>query len=424
MSGPKRHVIIGNSAAALAAIRGIRQAGDAGEVTLIGAEPCYAYSPVLTTYYIEGSIRREQMFLTGGTFYRRMNVRPLLGRKALQIDPENHYVRLGDRSRVRYDDLLLACGASARGLENVDPDAREFVTSLRTLSDADRIVKAVAGAKEIVFVGAGLVSLQTIRAVLGRGIRITLLVGSHQILSQQLDGRAAGLIQRRLEKAGVSILFGRRVEGVRRHGDRAQVVTGHGERLAADLVFVGKGVRPNVDLAKEAGIRVRTGVVVDARMRTNLQDIYAAGDVAEGQNGITGTSEVIATWFNAGAQGEIAGRNMAGRPASRRGQFRENVTTILGLAAVSMGISRAADEPCKELLYVNEEAGEYRRFLLQDSRIVGALLLGRIEDAGVIRHCIAQGKDISSWEHRLAAAPLHYGRILLGRGFNLPFFGA
>ena len=423
MSKAKKHVIIGNSAAGLSAVKAIRKMGDTGPIVLISAEDCNAYSPVLTTHYIAGQITRSALFLVDDGFYRKYDVQMVFGRRAVDIDPVKRLVHLDDRSKIAYDDLLIASGASAKPLKNIDPKASDYVTTLRTISDADKIIKSTEKAKEIVFIGAGLVSLQTIKAILGRGVNITLVVGSYQILSQLMDAEAAAIIQKRLEAEGVSILFGRSVDRVVRKGDRACVVTSFSEILPADLVVVGKGIQPNTHMVENTEIRTETGIIADDQMRTNLEDVYAAGDVAEARNTISGKMEVIATWSNACAQGEIAGLNMVGYSSKCRGQFRENVTNILGVSAVSIGISRPGEKEFKELSYIDEKEMVYRKLFLDSPRLVGALLLGRTEDAGVIRHCITNNFDVSPWEEMIAVAPLDFGRLLLCHDFSMPFFG-
>ena len=418
----KKHTIIGNSAAGLSAVRAIRKLGGSGPIVLISAENCNAYSPVLTTYYIAGQISRSDLFLVDDGFYRKFNVQTIFGRRAVEVDPENRLVYLDRGSKVGYDNLLIASGASAKSLDNVDVDASEYVSTLRTIEDADKIRKASEKAKEVVVIGAGLVSLQTIKAILGMGMRITAVVGSQQVLSQQMDPEGAAIIQEKLEAQGVSILFGRGVERVIRKGDRAYVVTSFKEALPADLVVVGKGVQPNTEMVRGTGMKVNNGILVDERMRTNHENVFAAGDVAEGRNAISGQMEVIATWLNACAQGEIAGLNMAGCPSERRGQFRENVTTISGVAVASIGLSRPEDGEFKEVRYVDVKRGVYRKLSLDGPRVVGALLVGRIEDAGVIRHCIVNEIDVSHCKDRIAMAPLDFGRILCGHDFRWPLF--
>ena len=424
MNKSLRHTIIGNSAAALSAVKAIRKMGDSGPIVLISAENCYAYSPVLTTYYIAGEIGRSDLFLVNEDFYRENHVQTLLGRRAVGIDPVKQLVYLDRGAKVGYDNLLIASGASARPLENVEREAGGYVSTLRTIKDADKIKGTSERAREVVVTGAGLVSLQTIKAILGKGIRITAVVGSEHVLSQQMDPESAAIVQEKLEAEGVTILFGRGVERIIRKGDRVYVITSFNEALPADLVIVGKGVQPNTEMVKGTAIKVNQGILVDERMRTSMENVFAAGDVAEGKNAITGRMEIMATWINACAQGETAGLNMAGCPAERHGQFRENVTTILGIAVASMGLSRPEEGEFKEIRHVDLRRGVCRKLFLDGARLVGALLVGSVEDAGVIRHCIANEIDISPWKDRIAMAPLDFGRILCGHDFWWPIFSA
>jgi NAD(P)H-nitrite reductase large subunit len=414
----RKHTIIGNSAAGLAAIQAIRKSGDWRPIVLVSAEKCNAYSPVLTTYYIGDQIKKSQLFLADERFYKKYQVQTVFGKRVEQVDPENRRIYLDNRKQLDYDTLLIASGASARHLENVDPDVSMCVSTLRTIADAEKIKVACRKAKKIVAIGAGLVSLQTIKAILDKVRDITLVVGSDQVLSQQMDRESALIIQEKLIGQGIKILFGREISHVCEQRGQVHVITSYGEALPADLVIVGKGVWPNARMVRNTSIRTNIGIVVDDRMRTNVEDVYAAGDVAEGKNEISGEMEVIATWANAWAQGEIAGFNMAGRPASRHGQFRENVTTILGVVVASIGQSKPAYGKYQELRHADFARSQMRKLYLDDTRIVGALLVGEADDAGVIRHCIANRIDISTWKGRIEKAPMDFGKILCSQSLE------
>ncbi len=412
MLGEIRQVIIGNSAAGLNAIKSIRRKGCSSLITLISAESCNAYSPVLSPYYIAHQIKRDALFITDGGFYRDYDVDTKLGNKAVEIDPAKQVVYLEDESIVEYDNLLIATGASARAPDNIEADASEYVSTLRTIEDAEKIIKLSKDAKDIVILGAGLVSLQVANAVFREGVKLTFVVGSEQVLSQNVDAECAAIIQRRLESRGVSFLFGRDVQVIKREGDKTCVVTGSGEELVADLVVVGKGLRPNTGLVARNGVKVNRGILVDESMRTNVENIFAAGDVAEGKNSISGEMEIIGNWPNACVQGEVAGLNMAGHPARHIRQFKENITTVMGLPVASIGLSKPQNGNFEELRYVNPEREVYRKFLLDGNRIIGAVLLCQIQDAGVIRNCIENGTDISPWKDRMARAPMDLTAIL------------
>ena len=409
------HTIIGHSAAALAAIRAIRRCGDTRPVVLISNEASYAYSPVLTTYYIGGQIKRAQMFLTDKAFYRQNDVKPILGHRVMSVDTVGRQIHMKGRKRLTYDNLLIASGASARRLDGVEPDAEVFVSTLRTIADAQRIRKASLSARTIVVLGAGLVSLQTIKAILARPLKILLVVGSQQVLSQQMDRENSRFIEARLIHAGVEILFDRRIDKVYRKGDGVCVVTDWGESLDADYVVVGKGVQPNCKMVADTPVQIDYGIRVDDRMRSSVEGIFAAGDVAEGINSLSGAHEVIATWFNACGQGDVAGRNMAGKTTLRRQQVRENITTLLGLVVASIGESHPPADRYETCRFEDEKSGEARTLYFDGGLIKGALLVGRTRDAGVIKHCIANQIDVSAWKPRLADTPLDFGRMIGGR---------
>jgi NAD(P)H-nitrite reductase large subunit len=418
----RQHTIIGNSAAGLAAIKAIRKSGDGRPIVLVSAENCNAYSPVLTTYYIGDQIKKPQMFLVSDRFYKKYNVQTVFGRRVDALDAVNQQIHFDDRSRMNYENLLIACGASARTLENVDSEALKYVSTLRTITDADKIKSISEKAEKIIAIGAGLVSLQTIKSVLEKGHDITLVVGSEQVLSQQMDRESAFIIQKKLVGNGVKILFGRGVTHIYEKNGQARVVTTYGESLPADLVVVGKGVRPNIEMVRNTPLETNYGILVDDHMRTNLENVYAAGDVAEARNEITGEREVIGTWFNACAQGETAGFNMVGRSTPRKGQFRENVTTILGVVVASIGLSNPDYGRYEELRYADSRRSELRKLYLDGSRIVGALLVGQAYDAGVIKHCIANRIDISPWKDRIAMASMNFAKALCSQGLEWPCF--
>jgi len=414
------HIIIGNSAAGLSAIKAIRASGDHRPIVLVSAEKSIAYSPVLTTYYIGGQIGKKGLYFVNRDFYQRHQVKLVLGRKVMEVDTRKHRLLLDDGSHLGYGSLLISSGASARSLGNVKKSATRFVSSLRTISDADKIKSLAAQARDVVAAGAGLVSLQTIKAIAGPQVNIKIVVGSGQVLSQQMDWESATLIQRKLESNGVEILFGRSISEVSEKNGRALVTTNYGEHLPADLVVVGKGVSPNISMVMGSPIKTDWGILVDDRMRTNAECVFAAGDVAEGVNQITGQREVIATWYNACAQGEVAGANMAGRTVRRNGQIKENITTLFNVVVASIGESNSGLRGYEEIRHIDQKRGIIRKFFFKGSVMVGALLVGHALDAGVIRHCIANGIDLHHWKDSLTSASLDFTSILCGQGFEWP----
>lgn len=392
-----RLVILGNSAAALAAVRAIRGLGCPWPVTLVSREACGAYSPVLTTYYLRGQIREEQLYLCDRSFYQENQVDCRLGRSVVELDDSKQTLLLDDGSRLSYDSLLIATGASPRRLGGISPEVAADICYLRTVEDARRIKQKARNATHVVVIGGGLVSLQVATALSRPDLLVTGVVGSRQLLSQNVDAAAAGLVRRHLERrTRMQFVFGASVSSLVRTGSRYRLTLDTGEELAADLVVVGKGVTPNIDFLREGPIQVARGILVDQFLRTGAGNVYAAGDVAEARSRITGCPEPAPNWINACEQGRIAGMNMAGREAAFPGSVPENVTSVLGLPVASVGVTQVPPQKTgiREITWAEEERDLYRRLLFRGERPVGAVLVGGIDDVGVIRSAIAEGSDL------------------------------
>ena len=259
MSEVNEQVIIGNGAAGLSAVKAIRQQGWAGRITLISAEKCNAYSPVLTTYYISGKIGEGELFIADEEFYRRYDVNLVLGNKVTGIDASASMVYLDNGSKIGFDNLLIASGASPKRLDNVGADFSDRVLILRTIEDAKRIKGLGESVNEIIFLGAALVSLQIANALYKKGMKFTFVVSSEQVLSRNIDAGCAAIVQKEIEYQDISILLRRNVSEIGWEGDKLVVILDSGEELRAGMVIVGKGTNPNIELTKASGIKVNKG---------------------------------------------------------------------------------------------------------------------------------------------------------------------
>ena len=383
----QKHVIIGNSAAALNAITAIRRNGSNWSITLISAEKHYAYSPVLLTYYLSKKISRERIFLVNQDFYNNHNVDLVLENRAIQVDPEKQIVYLKDGKKIGYDNLLIATGSSPKrpGFKGED---LKGVFTLKSIDDAEKILKVSSNMKEVVIVGGGLIGLQAANALFSKDRKITMVIGSRQPLSQNVDPPCAESVCQSIKECGISILFETNVISIERVKNKLKVELNSGNILDADSVIIGKGVTPNIQLVRESGIDVNRGIIVDETMRTNFSNVFAAGDVAEGNNLVTGKKQVIATWPNACLQGKTAGINMAGGK-SKFYSLNSNICSFLGNTVASVGIIKRYNVNFKESSYTNPSKGLYRKIVWnKKDEIIGALLMGKVEDIGVITNMI------------------------------------
>jgi len=411
--GKTKQVIIGNSAAALSAIKAIREVDRLCPITLISAESCNAYSPVLLTYYLKQRLSREDLFIVDSDFYKVNGVRTIFGTKATRVDPLRQVVHLDNGREVGYDNLLIATGASPMSMDSSE-DGFANIFSLRTIEDAEKILECAKTAKEVIVIGAGLIGLQVVDALREKGAKLTLIEWFGQVLPESVDADCANLVQKEIEYHGISVFLGKKVKGIRKNGKKAVITSDSGEEWIADMVIVGIGLKPNMQLVDNTDIKVNRGILVDAMIRTNINNVFAAGDVSEGEDLVTGDKRVLPNWSNACKQGRIAGLNMAGCQQSYEGGLSEMVTTIFGLTVVGIGLPRASREDgLEELQFSDPERKCYRKILLDDNRIVGAVLLDRTEDAGILKNLISNKRDVSPWKDGMAKTPLDMRKLLL-----------
>lgn len=386
----KHFVILGNGGAALSALKAIRSLRPEDPITLISQEDCPAYSPALTTYYLRGTIPYRRMFLCPLSYYRCQRATLLLRKRAIAVEPRREQVVVEGGEGVPYDELLIATGS--RPLLPPTP-GRELALTLWTARQAQVLKMRTKKAWRIAVVGAGLIGLQILDALYYRERFLTLVEMLPQVLPRVLDGEASFRVEQRLREGGIDLRLGETVEEVRDQGKLKELRLASGAKVEAQVVVFATGVAPNTSALTGSGVRVEQGVVVDETGRTNLEHIYAAGDVAQGPDSLTGRPQVNATWPNALEGGWTAGLNMAGQHTPRPHNIRVNILTPLGLPVASLG--RVDPGPGDEEV-TRRSPGSYRKLLYHGGRLVGALLVGEVAEVGILANRLA--RDGGSYE--------------------------
>jgi nitrite reductase (NADH) large subunit len=405
----QRQLIIGNSAAALNAVKAIRENNSTDPITLVSAERHYAYSPVLLPYYVSKKIKRPALFLADERFYQQNGVELILGNPATRVDPQDRQVTLANDDILEYDNLLIATGSSPKEL-GIPGEELAGVFTLKTVDDADKLVKAGAAMKDVVILGGGLIGLQAANALYREGRNIKIIIGSKQPLSRNVDPSCAENVCQGIRECGMTILFETYAESIEKAKSKLRVTLSSGRNLQADAVVIGKGVRANMQLVAESEIEVNYGVLVDETMRTNVPNVFAAGDVAEGLNLITGQRQVIATWPNACSQGRTAGINMAGGMDKNEG-LSSNICGFLGSAIASVGITNPENGDFEEVVADEPAKGRYRKLVWnKNNELVGAVLMGTVADIGVITTLIRNRVRISREKRdQMVRSTIRYG---------------
>jgi NAD(P)H-nitrite reductase large subunit len=376
-----RYVIIGNGAAGNAAAQAIRTRDPAAGLVIISDEPEPAYYRPLITGLIEGGAAQDISCRQRGETPPDAELR--LGKRIKDLDAGLRRVTFEDGETLAYDRLLLATGAAAilpeiPGL----PGAGTF--ALHTLADARAIARAARGAKCAVVIGAGRVGLKAALALRRAGLDVVLVEQGPHAVPLQYDAAAGRILARALEAQGINFFFGQTLTEVRREKDRIQGVALAGGRvLPGELIVAAVGVRANRELAGKAGLRVNQGIVVDQWLRTSDPNIYAAGDAAESMDLLTGQNLVSGLWTNAVEMGRIAGRNMAGANQAYPGAWAVlNSLDVAGIPTVCIGLT---NPPPGEgyRVQAGHRGNNYRKLVFHGEALVGALLVGDIDAAGV-----------------------------------------
>jgi nitrite reductase (NADH) large subunit len=406
----RRIVIVGNSAASLAALESIRRLDGTCPVTLVADETIPAYSRVLLPYLLSGE--RHDLSLRSPDYYQQMGARTLLGRRAVRIEADA--VTLDDGTHLPFDRLLLATGSRAAIPDLPGVDTRG-VFPLKNMADAVRIREHLPGARHAVILGGGLVCLLVVRALLKQGLSLSIAVSSDRLLSRMLDEEGAAIIQQRLVQAGVRVLT--RTNATRIVGGSGgvrSVVTAAGEELPADMVILAKGIRSNTDLARASGLAIERGILVDQYLRTSRPGVFAAGDCAEAPDLLVpGKRTIGGTWFEAVAQGEIAGANMLDMSRPTPGTLKMNVMESLGTAVASIGMIEAPDAEAEVL--ERSRDGVHRKLVISRDRIVGAVLVGDVSEAGPIASLIRRRLKLSDLGRFDPSRPIRYAELALQR---------
>ena len=273
-----------------------------------------------------------------------------------------------------------------------------------TLADARRIMAKAQAGSRVVLMGAGFIGCIVLEALVSRGVKLTVVELADRMLARMMDDTGADMIKRWCEGKGVRVLTSTRVAGLADEGSQVRLNLDGAPSITADLVVCATGVAPNVDFLEGSGVAIGDGVLVDDRLRTNVDGIYAAGDVAQGPAFPTGAKEVHAIQPTASEHGRIAARNMAGHDTPYRGSLSMNVLNTLGLVSSSFGVWMGV-EGGERAAVSDPERFKYLRLEFEEDRVVGALAIGLTQHVGVIRGLVQTQVPLGAWKEGPAPGP-------------------
>ena len=421
------YVIVGSGVAGIASIEAIRSVDRVGKISWIGDDPYGFYSRPGLAYYLTGELHDNALYPRPTHDLDRLKI-DYIRAHVSGIDRDHHTVQIADKPPLPYDRLLLAVGALALPLK-VSGAELEGVLKLDHLEDAKKILKHARRGKTAVVVGGGITALELVEGLIARGMKVHYLLRGERYWSNVLDEQESKIVEHRLQEEGVQLQY---------HAEIAEVVGNHsrvsgvrltdGRLLKCELVAYAIGIRPRLDLAKQAGLAVDRGILVNEYLQTNDPHVFAAGDVAQVYDPMTGTAILDSLWIPARQQGQIAGLNMAGQRTVYLKSAPFNVTRLAGLTTTiigtvgqgrdedMLGIARGDSETWRQLpdAMVAQTGFEVNRLRLVvgERTLLGAIVMGDQKLSFPLQKIIAGNMDISAIREKLLASNAKVGELV------------
>jgi nitrite reductase (NADH) large subunit len=379
-------VIIGAGPAGVSVAETIRAYERDAKIVMLSAEPYLPYSPpAMADHFITGSdlhLWRDRHWpKQTGVEYRK-------GIEVVQIEPDTHRIELDDGRRVKYDRLVIATGS--RLYAPIEGSSMQGVYNFKSLSAAETMVAQIKSgkAKTAVIVGAGFIGMEIALLLCQLGVEVTQIEMLDQVMATMLDKETAAVALDLMRQHGVNVRLKTKARAFVGKRKATGVQLASGKILEGDILIAATGVKPNLDLLDGSGIDHNWGIRVDDHLRTNVPDVYAAGDAIEVPDRLTGETYVHAIFPNAVEQGRVVGLNLAGYQTRYEGGERMNSLKHLGLPIMAVGL-KEGDE-----ILQDKRNGNLRTIYLKENRMVGFQLVGDIHAAGILRTLMIQGSDV------------------------------
>ena len=414
----RRHVIVGGGTAGLNAMLTIREQDQGeSEIVLVSAER--PYSRMVLPYYLGRSIAESHVFTATPARLAQLRVQTHIGARAASLDTAASKLTLNDGTVLEYDDLLIATGSSAVRAPVPGADG-PGVHSFWTLDQARGVLAGIREGSQVVMVGAGFIAFTTLNSILALKAKLTIVEIAPQILPRMVDATAAGMVETWLRRHGVEVKTGVTLTAIEDAQGRKRLRCEGQEDLLADLIIMATGIRTNLEWLQGSGVRVNRGIVVDDHLRSTVPNVYAAGDVAEGRDLVTGEAAVHAIEPTAMEHGRVAGANMAGKDVRYRGSLLMNIVEVCHLDIASFG---AWDDPSAEAVAaVRPERFAYRKLLWRGDRLTGAMILGKADDiwttndVGMLKGLVQTGGGLGPWKASVCRNPFNLKPAFMASG--------
>jgi len=400
----KRYLIVGNGVAGARAAVKIRETDQKGDIHIFTEEDYPFYYRVRFPEYVAGELTLQNLLIHTQEWYQSKGISMHLEEPIIEVNVQKKEVTSRKRKTYAYDSLLMATGGYAF-LPPIKGTEKKGVFTLRTMKDAIRMKEFSEGVKKAILVGGGLVGLETGGALLRKGIKVAVIEHNPRILPRQMDPEGARILQGKMESMGFSFFLSGQSEEILGKESVEGVRLKDGKTVEGQMVIVSAGVRPNIKLAQAMGLEIKNGVLVNDRLETKTESVFAAGDVAEHRGRCYGL------WPASQRQGETAGINMAGGNALYKGTVLSNALKVVGINLTASG-EIDAERNLECVVRQDREGGVYRKVAFKEDKIVGCILLGNVKGSPEILQAIEKKVDVKDYKNLILEEEFDFKRLL------------
>ncbi len=386
-------LIVGNGLAGTIAAKTLRELDQRVEIEIYAEEKYHYYPRPNLIEFLAGNLPFEKLFAFPETWFKEQRIAVHLGKPVQKIFPDSNEVEVAGK-RQTYDVLFLANGSYAviplfKGTD------KKGVFTLRTVEDSLQILDYLKNHQRIVVVGGGLLGLETARALKARGAKVDVVEFFDRLLPRQLDGQGASHLKSQIEKMGIRIHLGLATEQILGQDEVKGLRFKGGKEIMTEMAIVAAGVKPSIQIAKDAGLETDQGLIVDDYLQSSRPKIFAAGDAVQHKGKVYG---IIPASFN---QARIAALNILGQKKTYEGTVYSNTLKVVGIDLSSIGNVNPEEGTSEQYRKEKKEEGLYKKVVVQDGILVGAIWLGTKKGVNEISRAITQKINVEKWKDSL-----------------------
>lgn len=382
-----KYLIIGNGIAGLAAAREIRSNDKDGSLMMVSSESALTYYRVKLTECLAKDFTDEELLVSKESWYKEKNIEVVLSKIVENIDTENNKVRLDDGQEIEYGQLLIATG-SRPFIPPINGKFKEGVFALRTLKDLHYVKDYLKSCNSVAVIGGGLLGLEAAWSLKALGKEVSIIEFAEYLLPRQLDKEISTRLEEKLSKLGFKVYLSSQAEAILGENKSDGIQLNGNRKINTDAILISSGVRPTLDLVRDTKVEYDKGIKVDNYMKTNVDNIYGAGDVVE-INGM-----VLGLWTAGNEQGKVAGGNMTGKELEYN---QPKIFTNLQIGNINLFSAGIINDFDKVYEYKDEDQEIHHKIFTKGGKIVGVILFGDLKEMNALRNAVIAKTNVDEY---------------------------